>query len=353
MSNNANDPGLRSVAESFDAAAQVLDDAIPEEVRPSLLREAPNDSSQHSHTTSVINNMDSLAQRKFPIMNIHSRPLTADTKQRLIKLLQLPSTFFERLTACGYTLPHRIVNTFGGGVKTVATAFGEMNPSLLYGESANTALLLVKFSKLELRVSPTVEEFSENKRSRTRLGRNYSKKFNSLTEDEMEDKIEEILYREDMAEYKVFMKKVHQQLKVWLRRDGPPSKIQTISSGNSNVSSMNGSVMEKQVSNNSNVDNNNIKQSPNRSLSIRKSKVPPSIPSKQLDSRKGADVHEDIANNIAQNSFAKTPAPNIISNDNGNVNTTAPISPYDKEYVQGCNTNVIWQSDEYSDHNPD
>ena len=170
MSNNANDPGLRSVAESFDAAAQVLDDAIPEEVRPSLLREAPNDSSQHSHTTSVINNMDSLAQRKFPIMNIHSRPLTDDTRQRLIMLLQLTPIFFQRLKACGYTLPHRIVNTFGGDVKTVATAFGEMNPSLLYGENSNTALLLVKFSKLELKVSPTIEEFSENRRSRTRLG---------------------------------------------------------------------------------------------------------------------------------------------------------------------------------------
>ena len=86
-------------------------------------------------------------------------------------------------------------------------------------------------------------------------------------------------------------------------------------------------------------------------------------------------MHEDIANNLAQNSFAKTPAPNILINDNNNVNTTAPkrpstrrqsfyqhgkkygyhapISPYDKEYVQGCNTNVRWKSDEYSDHNPD
>ena len=61
MSNNVNDPALRSVAESFEVAAQVLDDAIPEEVRPSLLPEAQNASSQHSHTTSVINNMDSLA----------------------------------------------------------------------------------------------------------------------------------------------------------------------------------------------------------------------------------------------------------------------------------------------------
>ena len=118
--------------------------------------------------------------------------------------------------------------------------------------------------------------------------------------------------------------------------------------------------MEKQVSNSSNVDNNNLKQSPNRSLITRKSKVSSSIPSKPLYSRKGTDVHNDIANNLAQNSFAKTPAPNIINNDNNNVNTTAPkhpstrrqsfyqhgkkygyhapISPYDKEYVQGCNT---------------
>ena len=216
MSNNANDPGLRSVAESFDAAAQVLDDAIPEEVRPSLLREAPNDSSQYSHTTSVINNMDSLAQRKFPIMNIHSRPLTADTKQRLIKLLQLPSTFFERLTACGYTLPHCIVNTFGGSVKTVATAFGEMQPILLYGQNANTALMLVKFAKQERGVSPTIEEFSETMMYNTRLGRKYSKTFDALNEDEIEDKIEDLFNDGDMELYKTFMTKVRRQLKLWL-----------------------------------------------------------------------------------------------------------------------------------------
>ena len=101
--------------------------------------------------------------------------------------------------------------------------------------------------------------------------------------------------------------------------------------------------MEKQVSNNSNVDYyNKSKQSPNQSLVT---------------------------------SFVKTPVPNIVGNDNNNVNTTAqkhsstcrqsfyqygrkfgylaPISPYDREYVQGCNTNVRWKRDEYSDDDPD
>ena len=140
--------------------------------------------------------------------------------------------FFKCLTDCAYTLPHHIVNTFKHDVKIAATSLREMNLSLLYRENSNNALLLVKCSKLELRVSPAIEEFSENRRSRTRLGHNYSKKFNSQTDDEMEDKIEEIVYMEDMAEYKVFRKKVCQQLKVWLRRDGRPSKIQTITSGN-------------------------------------------------------------------------------------------------------------------------
>jgi len=138
MSHNANDPAIQSIAELFDATAKVLDDAIPEEVRPSLLSEAHNASSQHSHRMSVVNKINSLAKRRFPIINIHPRPLTDDTQQRLIKLLQLPPIFFKRLKACGYTLPHRIVNTFGGDVKTVASAFGEMNLSLLYGENANS-----------------------------------------------------------------------------------------------------------------------------------------------------------------------------------------------------------------------
>ena len=55
MSNNVNDPAIRSIAESFEAAAQVLDDAIPEEIIPSLLPEAHNASSQYSHRMSVVN----------------------------------------------------------------------------------------------------------------------------------------------------------------------------------------------------------------------------------------------------------------------------------------------------------
>ena len=170
MSTNANDPAIQSIAELFDATAKVLDDAIPEEVRLSLLSEAHNASSQHSHRMSVINKIHSLAKRRFPIINIHPCPFTDDTQQCLIKLLQLPPIFFQRLKACGYTLPHRIVNTFEEDVKMVASAFREMQPILLYGNNTNAALLLVKFAKQELGVSPTIEVFSENMLYNTRLG---------------------------------------------------------------------------------------------------------------------------------------------------------------------------------------
>ena len=381
MSNNANDPALRSVAESFDAAAQVLDDAIPEEVRPSLLPEAPNDSSQHSHRMSVVNKINSLAKQRFPILNIHPRPLTDETQQRLIKLLQLPPIFFERLKACGYTLPHRIVNAFGGDVKTVATAFGEMQPILLYGQNANTALMLVKFAKQERGVSPTIEEFSETMMYNTRLGRKYSKTFDALSKDEIEDKIEDLFDDEDMELYKTFMRKVRRQLKQWLIQESSSSKIETLNSVKSNVSSIKGSIDDKQVLSKNKVDCNSIvytvKQSLNQSLFIRKPKVLSLISTNSPEAPNGADVHDNIANNIAQNSFTRMPSQDIANNDSNNVSTTVPKYPLtwqqsfyhycrkfiynapkseyndrkyvkDMIYLQNCNANVRWKNDEHS-----
>ena len=67
-----------------------------------------------------------------------------------------------------------------------------------------------------------------------------------LTEDENEDKIEDLFYVGDMELYKTFMRKVCHQLKVWLRQDGPPSKIKADNSGISNVLSIKNSLMINQ-----------------------------------------------------------------------------------------------------------
>ena len=271
----------------------------------------------------------------------------------------------------------------------VASAFGEMQPTLLYGKNANTALFLVKFAKQELGVSPTIEEFSENMLYNTRLGheytkgRKYSKTFDVLNEDEIEDKINDLFDDGDMELYKTFMRKVRRQLKLWLIQEGSSSKFKTINSVKSNVSSIKGFIDDKQVLSKNKVACNSInctiKQSSNQSLVIRKPKVPSSIPANLPEAPKatnGTDVYNDVVNNLAQNSFTRIPPQDIASNDSNNGNTTVPKHPFiwqqsfyqhcrkfvyhapkfpynkkyekDREYIQDCNANVRWKNDEYS-----
>ena len=92
-----------------------------------MLPEAQNASSQHGHRMSVVNKINSLAKQRFPILNIHPRPLTDETQQRLIKLLQLSPIFFEHLKACSYTLLHCIINAFGGALKQLQLHLGKCN----------------------------------------------------------------------------------------------------------------------------------------------------------------------------------------------------------------------------------
>lgn len=63
-------------------------------------------------------------------------------------------------------------------------------PSLLYGDNAIYSMLLFKLSKQELGLSFTVEDYSEAKRRKIRVGCEYNKRFDAFTNDDIEDRIE-------------------------------------------------------------------------------------------------------------------------------------------------------------------
>ncbi len=87
------DLALASIAESFAVAEEVLDNAIPQEVREASSQRSnyhsPDDNtpSHHSNATSYVDDMDSYARRKFTIFNPHQGPLTQETKKNLIDIL--------------------------------------------------------------------------------------------------------------------------------------------------------------------------------------------------------------------------------------------------------------------------
>lgn len=175
---------------------------------------------------------------------------------------------------------------------------------------------------------------------------------------------------------KKFMRKVFAQLKVWWKHSGPPSKIQTIKSDALNVSSLKGSMMTDEGRNNSRHNRKPVTELPLKSHDACKSITPPKVQANKEGNRpisiqpqsqkgetlgppidwKGENFYQDKTNNLATNSFAKTPAPKqpqtchqSFYQQGKQCGFHAPISPYDKNYEQGCNSNVQWKVDEYSE----
>lgn len=191
-----------------------------------------------SKASSVITKMDSIAIKKFLINIIKHYPFSNETKERLDAILALPPIFYERLTAYGFTCPPTIMNSFKGGVRTVAKSFGQFQPSLLYGENAKYSMQLVRLAKLLLNVDMNITEFSREKWKKHMKRFNFIAEFNSYSDEQIGDLEIELNSSEHMEEANQFMRKVRAQLTIWLKRESPPSTIGHINSISSEVSSL-------------------------------------------------------------------------------------------------------------------
>ncbi len=188
-----------------------------------------------SQVSTVCSNIDLKASRQWVDHPDDWQPFEKEHLAQLNKITHIPDDVKVCLEACGLSKPHKIVNTFGLGVKMTALAIAQMKPSFIIegGLNQEAILRLIIYARQELDVELDIEALPKQEKHKKKKTRGYDNYFMSYDDETLQALHDDVADRDNHAEAQELLPIMRKQIRHWLKVDDVPSVIGFTSQGSS------------------------------------------------------------------------------------------------------------------------